>query len=646
MSEEKKKKSGKAWVVVLCVVLALALIGGGAYLAYRFIFNSPEKKYEKAMSHAAELMDEEEYKNAIDSYKEALEYEEDAEEAMEGMSNAYKKLGDSFLEKGDYEKALSNYKKAIKDVENDEAKMAAIKLCYDMAKQTYEEYDYIAHEEWVAKYDELAEEFEKDDFYTTYMNEQLAQSAIDKPVVDEPVVDEPVVDEPVVDEPIVDEPVIDEPVVDGPVNDPSVKYINVWSFTDEVPKIIQEFVATHPDFGYEIHTTIIPTTDGYYQPALDAALRAGGADAPDIYCAEAAFVLKYTQGEASGYAATYEELGLDVRSKIIEAEIADYTVQIGTRPSDGKVVGLGYQATGGAFIYNRSVAIDTWGTDDPSYIKEQIGGGSGNWNEFWLAAEELKGKGYAIVSGDGDIWHAVENSSNYGWIVEGKLYIDPKREEFLDISKKLIDNGYHNNTQDWTDAWFADMQEIGDKKVLGFFGPAWLINYTMQPCCGGSAFGEGTYGDWAVCEPPVGFFWGGTWILANKDSKVKKAVGEIIEWITLDCTVDGLQYAWANGTIDWDYDPYTQTAKDTVASGKVMRISDGSLEFLGGQNMFDVFVPANSFANGKIMTPHDETINMLWRNAVNQYSEGNISREQAIQGFKNDIRARFDFEVE
>ena len=76
----------------------------------------------------------------------------------------------------------------------------------------------------------------------------------------------------------------------------SDKIINVWAFTDEVPGMIEKYIEEHPDFGYDINTTIIATTDGAYQPALDQALASGGSDAPDIYCAEAAFVLKYTQG--------------------------------------------------------------------------------------------------------------------------------------------------------------------------------------------------------------------------------------------------------------------------------------------------------------------------------------------------------------
>lgn len=420
----------------------------------------------------------------------------------------------------------------------------------------------------------------------------------------------------------------------------SDKVINLWAFTDEVPGMIEKYKEAHPDFDYEIKTTIIATTDGAYQPALDQALAAGGADAPDIYCAEAAFILKYSQGDASNYAAAYKDLGIDVDNKIKEADIAQYSVDIGTR-GDGNVVALGYQATGGAFIYRRSIAKDTFGTDDPAEISKIIGGGSGSWDKFFAAADELKAKGYGIVSGDGDIWHAVENSSDAGWIVDGKLTIDPKREAFLDLSKQLKDNGFHNDTQDWQDAWFADMKGEGSKGIFGFFGPAWLINYTLAPNCGGTAAGEGTYGDWAVCEPPIGFFWGGTWLLANKDTTKKEAVADILEWITLDCTEDGLQYKWANGTLNGE-----GGTKDSVASGTVMAMSDGSLDFLGGQNMFDVFVPANQYANGKNLTQYDETINQYWRDQTRVYTAGECTRDEAIANFKQQVADNLDVVVE
>jgi len=408
------------------------------------------------------------------------------------------------------------------------------------------------------------------------------------------------------------------------------KVINLWSFTDEVPKMLDKYKELNPDFDYEVNVTIIATTDGAYQPALDQALTAGGADAPDMYTAESAFVLKYTQGDMYEYAAPYKSLGIDVDKKLKEADIAQYTVDIGTSP-DGDLVGLGYQATGGAFIYRRSIAKDVWGTDDPATIKNKIGPG---WDKFFDAAAALKAKGYGIVSGDGDVWHAVENGSKEGWIINGALNIPPEREAFLDISKELKDNGYTNDTQDWTDAWFADMKDAGPKKVFGYFGPAWLINYVMVNNCGD------TFGDWAICEPPVGFFWGGTWVIANKNSKVKDALGDIIEWITLDSSTEGLQYYWANGTFNPD-----GGAKDAVASGTVMAKSNGELDFLGGQNMFDVFIPAGAFATGTNKTQYDETINQYWRDQVRAYTNGDATRAQAIADFKQQVADNLDVEV-
>ena len=413
------------------------------------------------------------------------------------------------------------------------------------------------------------------------------------------------------------------------------KVINLWSFTDEVPGMVEKYLAAHPELGYKLNTTIIATTDGAYQPALDQALMNGGADAPDIYCAEAAFILKYSKGDMQDYAMPYKNLGIDIDKALKASEIAPYTYDIGSN-TKGEVDALGYQTTGGCFIYRRSVAKEVFGTDDPATVQAKIGGGSGSWNAFWDAAADCADKGVAIVSGDGDLWHAVENSSDKGWIVDGKLYLDPKREAFLDYSKSLTDNGYSNGTQDWSDAWFADMKGAGAKPVLGYFGPAWLINYTIAPNCGGSKVGEGTYGDWAVCNSPIGFFWGGTWLMANGKAKMsdakKEVVKGIIEWITLDTSNDGLLYKWANGTLNGE-----GGTKDTVASGVVMAKSNGELPFLGGQNMFDYFVGANKYANGKNLTQYDEGINLIWRDQVRAYANGSKSREDAIKDFKQTV---------
>ena len=128
--------------------------------------------------------------------------------------------------------------------------------------------------------------------------------------------------------------------------------------------------------------------------------------------------------------------------------------------------------------------------------------------------------------------------------------------------------------------------------------------------------------------------------MANKDTKVKDAVADIIDWITLDDAEDSLQYMWANGTMN------DAGTKDAVASGAVMSKSDGSVDFLGGQNMFDVFVPANKYANGTNLTQYDETFNTYWRDQVREYTAGNKSREQAVTDFKQQVADNLDIIVE
>ena len=418
--------------------------------------------------------------------------------------------------------------------------------------------------------------------------------------------------------------------------------INLYAFTDEVPTMLHKYCELNPEFGakYEIKETIIATTDGLYQPALDQALVAGGADAPDLYVAEGAFIMKYSQGDMAEYAAAYEDLGIDVAASLDAAKIAQYTVDIGTRPSDGKLVGLGYQANGGCFIYRASIAEEVFGSSDPAVVAEAIGAGTGSWDKFFEAAAALKEKGYAIISGDGDMWHAVENSSEAGWVVDGKLNIDAKREAFLDLSKELKDNGYHHDTVDWQEGWFADMKKDGG--VFGFYGPAWLINYTIGQNCGEGD--ESSFGDWRVCAPNIGFFWGGSWLLANKDvvgTEKAEAVKELINWVTLDPTETGLQYQWACGTLYGE-----GGTKDCVASATVLGMADGSMDFLGGQNAFEQFVPACDYASGKCLTQYDESINSWFRDATRQYTSGAMTRDEALDFFKQQVADNLDVEVD
>ena len=404
-----------------------------------------------------------------------------------------------------------------------------------------------------------------------------------------------------------------------------VETINLWAFTDEVPNMVARYKELNPDFAerFYVNVTVIATDGGGYTMALDQALLAGGSDAPDLFTAEAAFVIRYTQGDMAHFAMPYTELGIEnLAGRISDAQIAQYSVDLGTRGSD--VVALKFQMTGSAMIYRRSIAQEVWGTDDPDYVRSRTGPG---WNRFFEAAADMDAAGFSMVSGAGDVWQAVRNTGG-PWVVNGQLNVHPYRMAQFDYSAMLYRNGWMNDASSWEDAWFADMSGTGARPVFAFLGPAWLIGYVMAGNSGD------TYGDWAITVPPVGFNWGGTWLIpnANMNEEVRDGVRELIEWITLDTSDTGMQYMFANGTLFPD-----NPVKDAVASLAVMDRADGSSPFLAGQNMFDIFIPAAAYADGTLFTQFDEDINGWFEDHAMYYARGDMTREEALHAFKTNV---------
>ncbi len=403
--------------------------------------------------------------------------------------------------------------------------------------------------------------------------------------------------------------------------------ITIWVFSEEVPEMVWYYVDMHPEFGEKY--TVECVSAGYmesYQQKLDEAL-ISGVDAPDIYLAEATYAVKYTKGEMSPYAATYKDLGIDVDTKLMEADICSYIVDIGSR-DDGEVVGLGYQSNGCAMIYRASIARDVFGTDDPESIERMIGGGSGSWDKFFLAADVLREYGYSAVSGSEDVLRAAAGGTTTKWVENGELNLDSAHEALFDYYRNIEENNWSNGNLPWSAEWYNDMTDE-NSGCFCFFGPDWLLESVIGMQYWDPDF-ESTYGDWRVCVPPVGFFWGGTWLLANKDTDNKEGVAELLEWITLDCSQTGLQYLIANNKIGFG-------VKDTVASKTVMMMSDGTSDLCDGQNVFRVFEECNYFASGKHVTQYDEDIKELFMMYAGDYAYGKKKREAAITEFTNAV---------
>jgi hypothetical protein len=406
--------------------------------------------------------------------------------------------------------------------------------------------------------------------------------------------------------------------------------INLYAPSIELPNMLEKFFGTYPSMAskYKVTATVQANDACAYEILVNAGLCASEGKGPDLFIAEADYLYPYTKGEMSSYVAPYSSFVANLSTKMTSAEIMPYISDLG-RSSDGKVMGLAYQSTPGVMIYNSAIAKNVFGTDDPSKISSIVGGGTQSWDKFIAACAKLKAKGYAAVSGLSDLWNVASKASTTPWVVNGKLKIDTQKYKFLDICQIMTKNNYANMSYSWSEDWYLDMMGEGTdpqtgstRKVFSFFGPAWLINYVLK---------WQTSDTWKVCESPLSFWWGGSWLLVNKksiaNSDKKEFISKFVEWVTLDTSTTGVQYSWANGSFASD------GSNDTVASMAVLKKVTPNFSCLGGQNPFPIFVKAGKTTQGKSVSAYDVALNSEWGEAFMNYSFHYCSRPDSIYNF-------------
>ena len=415
--------------------------------------------------------------------------------------------------------------------------------------------------------------------------------------------------------------------------------INVWSFTDEVEGLLNNYyIPAHPNV--KINYELTPTAD--FPAKLDniVAADAAGENAPDVFALEAAFVKKYVNSDVT---ASLYDLGFT------EEELAGalpVMLQIGTAP-DGTPKALSWQSTPGALMYRASLAEKYLGVTTPEEFQAAVA----DWDTFLETAatiNEVSEGACKMVVGSGDIWNVYQYQRSEGWVVDGKLVIDDELYDFLELCKTLEQDDLSLKSGAWTETWYTGMR--GDTEVMCYFLPTWGLHYTIKPNCvagGGdmsdeeraaqAAEGKGTFGDWRMVAGPCGYSWGGTWIGANSakvatwsDAK-KAAIKEMIYFFTLD--VDQLYtYAIDSG----DFVGCVAAVEKVIANGGTPN------PFLGGQDHYAMFYEAATLANGSLMTEYDADLNDLWSKFVTEpYTKGEKDLDTCIADFKAEVAAAF-----
>ena len=374
--------------------------------------------------------------------------------------------------------------------------------------------------------------------------------------------------------------------------------LEVWSSGEELGRFVEGFNTVYPNI--KVNITVVPNSD--FIAKLTPTL-AGGEGAPDIYTGESDYV-KYLVD--SGY-------WDDLKQEPYNADTSDmweYVASVGTDAS-GALRAVSWQASPGSIMYRRDMAKDVFGTDEPEEVAALLGS-----NQAMLdAAAKLKEKGIKMFASWQDIMNMQFSNRAEPWVVEDKLNIDESMLEFMDMAKTITENGYDLGVDPWAPEWIAAVES---DDTFCYVLPSWGYQFVVKPGA------NTTIGKWAMCQGPVPYVKGGTWLGIYKNSPNKDLAWAFLEYCCLNSEA---QQAYAA-----EYGEFVslKSADEALAKG------DGE-EVLAGQNPFMFYNDQMSKLPNDLMTAYDGTINNAFLSATKAFATGVLTKDEALEQFKEDV---------
>lgn len=381
--------------------------------------------------------------------------------------------------------------------------------------------------------------------------------------------------------------------------------------TDHYPGYVEVDGTTGTIGDVTVMWNITPSDDNAYQNNLDETLL-GQADAAaddkiDIFLVEADYAGKYVNTE---YSLALSELG------ITDADLANqykYTQDVVT-DTNGNLKGSSWQGCPGVLIYSRTVAEEVLGTQDPAEVQEYVK----DWATFQETAATMKDAGYYMTASANDSYRVYSNNVTSKWVEDGVINIDENIMNWVADSKAMVDAGYTNTYDLWSDDWSKGFYPEG--KVFCYFGPAWFVDFCMAADAEGSIANAG---QWGACSGPQGFFWGGTWMCPATGTDNPTLVKDLI--LTMTANDDVLKEI----VVDDNDFTNSKPVMDAMAADESY-----SSKVLGGQNPLGMYCAGVEKIDLSNLTDYDQGCNEEFQTAMKGYFEGTYATEdEAIAAF-------------
>ncbi|SFG20648.1 ABC transporter substrate-binding protein [Oribacterium sp. WCC10] len=357
---------------------------------------------------------------------------------------------------------------------------------------------------------------------------------------------------------------------------------------------------------------ITPNQENAYQNRLDEILlaqdKAAQDEKLDLFLVEADYAVKYTD---TPFTVPLTDLGITADDMKDQYK---YTQDVVT-DSKGVIKGTSWQGCPGVMIYNRKVAEEVFGTQEPEEVQNYFS----DWSKFNESAAKLKDKGYHTVASMADTFRIYQNNAKLPWVDDDmKIQVDDNLIKWVEDSKNMVDSGYCDTFDQWTDDWTKGFYPEGN--VFAYFGPAWLIDFSMAKDVEGSIAHDG---GWGAIEGPQGFYWGGTWICAAAGTDNADLVADIMKKMTCDPEI---------------MKDIVLKDNDFVNNKPVMEklANDDSYknEVLGGQNPLKMFCAGADKIDMANLTAYDQGLLQDFQSAMGDYIKGNYKTiDEAMEQF-------------
>lgn len=372
--------------------------------------------------------------------------------------------------------------------------------------------------------------------------------------------------------------------------------ITVWSSGEELTRFVEGFNAVYPNIKVEV--TVVPNSE--FLTKLSTAI--SGGEAPDLFTGESDYVKYLVE---TPYWTDLSQFGIDQ----YKDNIWEYVRNIGT-DSKGVVKALSWQASPGGIIYRRDIAKAVLGTDDPAAVAEMLNSNA----KMMEVAAKMSASGIKMFATWQDIMNMEFTNRASGWVTDGKLSIDANLSEYMDMAKTIVDNGYDKNCDPWSGEWYAAVESAD---CFCYILPTWGYQFLIKPSA------VTTSGQWGMCEAPVPYVKGGTWVGIYDGSQNKDLAWLFLQYCTLN---EESVKAYAS-----EYSEYV--ALKSVDEALAKEAGDA---VLGGQNLYEFYNGVMAKIPADLMTQYDGTLNNAFLSAVKSYVSGAMTKDEAIAQFKAD----------